>query len=278
MLLYSLREKMGNLTATQRKIARFILDYPSEAAFLTATQLGDRLGVSQSTVVRFAAQLGFAGYPQMRAALKDVIMEKLTTKDRLKSYSEEESEGNICLHALHDDLEALTRTIEDFDAVSIDKVSQAIVEADHVYIVGHLSSRSLAYFLWYYLVWFFPNTHLVDKTLANELFVNATEKSLAIGISFPRYTRWTVETLEFAKKTGMHTAAICSGHDSPLADVSDVVVSVPWKPLSFIDSFTAPMSVINCLLLNTARIMGPSVQEKLAKLERMWKENQVYAD
>jgi len=278
MLLYSLREKMGNLTATQRKIARFILDYPSEAAFLTATQLGDRLGVSQSTVVRFAAQLGFAGYPQMRAALKDVIMEKLTTKDRLKSYSEEESEGNICLHALHDDLEALTRTIEDFDAVSIDKVSQAIVEADHVYIVGHLSSRSLAYFLWYYLVWFFPNTHLVDKTLANELFVNATEKSLAIGISFPRYTRWTVETLEFAKKTGMHTAAICSGHDSPLADVSDVVVSVPWKPLSFIDSFTAPMSVINCLLLNTARIKGPSVQEKLEKLEMMWKENEVYAD
>ncbi|MDN5336875.1 MAG: hypothetical protein PWR02_1901 [Synergistales bacterium] len=278
MLLYSLREKMGNLTATQRKIARFILDYPSEAAFLTATQLGDRLGVSQSTVVRFAAQLGFAGYPQMRAALKDVIMEKLTTKDRLKSYSEEESEGNICLHALHDDLEALTRTIEDFDAVSIDKVSQAIVEADHVYIVGHLSSRSLAYFLWYYLVWFFPNTHLVDKTLANELFVNATEKSLAIGISFPRYTRWTVETLEFAKKTGMHTAAICSGHDSPLADVSDVVVSVPWKPLSFIDSFTAPMSVINCLLLNTARIKGPAVQEKLEKLEMMWKENEVYAD
>jgi DNA-binding MurR/RpiR family transcriptional regulator len=278
MLLYSLREKMGNLTATQRKIARFILDYPSEAAFLTATQLGDRLGVSQSTVVRFAAQLGFEGYPQMRAALKDVIMEKLTTKDRLKAYGEEEPEGNICLHALHDDLEALTKTIEGFDAVSVEKASRAIVGADHVFIVGHLSSRSLAYFLWYYLVWFFPNTHLVDKTLANELFVNATEKSLAIGISFPRYTRWTVETLEFAKKTGMHTAAICSGYDSPLADVSDVVISVPWKPLSFIDSFTAPMSVINCLLLNTAMIMGPSVQEKLAKLERMWKENQVYAD
>jgi len=278
VLLCTLRERMADLTATQRKIARFVLDYPSEAAFLTATQLGDRLGVSQSTVVRFAAQLGFAGYPQMRAALRDVIMDKLTTKDRLKSYSEEEPEGNVCLHALHDDLEALTRTIEDFDAVSIDKVSQAIVEADHVYIVGHLSSRSLAYFLWYYLVWFFPNAHLVDKTLANELFVNATEKSLAIGISFPRYTRWTVETLGFAKASGMRTAAICSGHDSPLADVSDVVVSVPWKPLSFIDSFTAPMSVMNCLLLNTARIMGPSVQEKLAKLEKMWKENGVYAD
>ncbi len=278
MLLYGLREKMGDLTATQRKIARFILDYPSEAAFLTATQLGDRLGVSQSTVVRFAVQLGFEGYPQMRAALKDAIMDKLTTKDRLKSYSEEEPEGNICLHALHDDLEALTKTIEDFNPASIEKASQAIVAADHVYIVGHLSSGSLAYFLWYYLVWFFPNTHLVDKTLANELFVNATERSLAIGISFPRYTRWTVETLGFAKKTGMNTVAICSGYDSPMADVSDVLISVPWKPLSFIDSFTAPMSVINCLLLNTARIMGPSVQEKLAKLEMMWKENEVYAD
>jgi DNA-binding MurR/RpiR family transcriptional regulator len=87
-----------------------------------------------------------------------------------------------------------------------------------------------------------------------------------------------VETLGFAKTSGMRTAAICSGHDSPLADVSDVDVSVPWKPLSFIDSFTAPMSVMNCLLLNTARIMGPSVQEKLAKLEKMWKENGVYAD
>lgn len=278
LLLQILKEKMPELTTSQRKVAQFIMDTPNEAAFLTATQIGKRMGVSQSTVVRFATQLGFEGYPQMRAALQDVIMERLTTRDRLRSYNENKPAENVCLHALHDDLDALSKMIEDFDASAVEKVSKAINEADQIYLIGHLSSRSLAYFMWYYLVWFFPNTHLVDKTLANELFVNATAKSLVIGISFPRYTRWTVETMKFAKKSGLRTAAICSGYDSPFAGVADIIVQVPWKPLSFVDSFTAPMSMINCILLTTARLKGPSVQEKLSKLEKMWKENMVYAE
>ena len=115
-------------------------------------------------------------------------------------------------------------------------------------------------------------------TMINEKFVNATEQSLLIGISFPRFTSWTVDTLRYARENGIRTASITSDETAPLALYSDIVISAPWHPISFIDSFTAPMSVVNCIILATAQIMGPEATEKLEKLERMWKENQVYVE
>lgn len=278
MLLERIREKLPELTAGQAKIARFLLQNTKDAAFITASQVGQKVGVSESTVVRLAASLGYPGYPEMRNALQEVLMERLTTMDRLRKYGDAGESSDLCLQALNDDLRTLSQTISEFHSQDIERLSGAILKADHIYIVGHLSSRALAYFLWYYLLWFFPNTHLIDMTISSEAFVNATKDSLAIGISFPRYTRWTVETLKYAKKQGVRTASITSDYSGPMAEWSDIVVTVPWNPLSFIDSFTVPISVINCIILNTAQALGGEVHDKLEKLEKMWLENSVYAD
>ncbi len=279
MLLETIREKLPLLTAGQSKTAKFLLQNTREAAFMTASQVGDRVGVSESTVVRLAVRLGYPGYPEMRNALQDVLMERLTTMDRLRKYGESGEAANLCLKAFNDDLQTLSQAISEFHSRDVERLSEAILAADHIYIVGHLSSRALAYFLWYYLLWFFPNTHLVDITFSNEAFVNATPKSLTIGISFPRYTRWTVEALRNAKKQGLVTAAISSDYTGPLAEWSDIVVTAPWNPLSFIDSFTAPMSLINGVILYVAQSLGEdTVHEKLEKLEKLWLENNVYAE
>lgn len=279
MLLDRIQEKLPQLTNSQRKIATYILQNAQDVAFMTAGQIGQKLGLSESTVVRLAATLGFSGFPEMKAAIKDVVVERLSTLERLEDY-EEEAEGinKLCFHALKDDYDTLARTMTEIMPQNIEKLAKTIVEADQIFVVGHLSSKALAYFLWYYLSWFFPNTHLFEMTLANEKFVNATDKSLVIGISFPRYTRWTVETLRFAKESGIQTASITSDYSGPLAMYSDTVITVPWKPLSFIDSFTAPMSIVNCVILATAKVMGPEAHDKLKKLEKMWEDNNVYAE
>lgn len=279
MLLNRIKEKLPQLTNSQRKIATYILQNAQDVAFMTAGQIGQKVGLSESTVVRLATTLGFRGFPEMKIAIKNVVVERLSTLERLEDYGEETDEGisKLCFHALKDDHDTLARTMTEIMTQNIEELAKKIVQADQIFVVGHLSSKALAYFLWYYLSWFFPNAHLFEMTLANEKFVNATDKSLVIGISFPRYTRWTVETLRFAKESGIQTASITSDYSGPLAMYSDTIITVPWKPLSFIDSFTAPMSILNCIILATAKVMGPEAHDKLKKLEKMWENNDVYA-
>lgn len=277
MFLEEIQGKIPLLTNGQKIVIKYILQNPQEVVFMTASQIGRNVGVSESTVVRAATALGFSGFPEMKNAIKDFVFEKLSTLERLENY-EKEADGvnKLCLHALQDDYNTLNRTMSKIIPENIERLAHKIVQADHIYIVGHLSSKSLAYFLWYYLSWFFPNTHLFEMTLANEKFVNATNRSLVIGISFPRYTRWTVETLKFAKELDIKTASITSDFLGPLAKYSDIVITVPWKALSFIDSLTSPMSVINCIILTTARVLGTEATDKLKKLEQLWEENSVY--
>jgi len=277
MFLEEIQGKIPLLTNGQKIVIKYILQNPQEVVFMTASQIGRNVGVSESTVVRAATALGFSGFPEMKSAIKDFVFEKLSTLERLENY-EKEADGvnKLCLHALQDDYNTLNRTMSKIIPENIERLAHKIVQADHIYIVGHLSSKSLAYFLWYYLSWFFPNAHLFEMTLANEKFVNATNRSLVIGISFPRYTRWTVETLKFAKELDIKTASITSDFLGPLAKYSDIVITVPWKALSFIDSLTSPMSVINCIILTTARVLGTEATDKLKKLEQLWEENSVY--
>jgi DNA-binding MurR/RpiR family transcriptional regulator len=275
MLRKLVAEKMQNLTPGQQETARFLLENPKEAAFLTAAQIGERVGVSESTVIRFASALGFDGYPGLRAAVKDLLMERLSTLERIGEYSAQEA-GSLFHKAIESDMDSLGSARAAVDVEAIERLGVEIAGAESVFIAGHRSSKALAYYLFYYLSWFFPAVELLEPETALEKITGAGRKALVIGISFPRYATWTVQMLKYARKNGLKVAAVTNDYSSPLAAPSELVVTVPWNPLSFIDSFTAPISVINCIILAAARTLGDDARNKLAELEELWKENGVY--
>lgn len=275
MLKKRIAENMKNLTPGQQKTARFLLEKTKEAAFLTASQLGEKVGVSESTVIRLASALGFDGYPALRMAVQDLLMERLTTLERIGEYSEQET-VSLFYKAIESDIDSLNGVRSTLDAVAIERLGMEIAKAKSILVVGHRSSRALAYYLFHYLSWLFANVELLDLETAVEKVTNADKETLVIGISFPRYTTWTVNILKYAQKRKLKVAAITNDYSSPLALSSELVITAPWNPLSFIDSFTAPISIINCVILAAARAIDEDMREKLAELEEIWKETNVY--
>lgn len=275
MLKKRIAENMKNLTPGQQKTARFLLEKTKEAAFLTASQLGEKVGVSESTVIRLASALGFDGYPALRMAVQDLLMERLTTLERIGEYSEQET-VSLFYKAIESDIDSLNGVRSTLDVFAIERLGMEIAKAKSILVVGHRSSRALAYYLFHYLSWLFANVELLDLETAVEKVTNADKETLVIGISFPRYTTWTVNILKYAQKRKLKVAAITNDYSSPLALSSELVITAPWNPLSFIDSFTAPISIINCVILAAARAIDEDMREKLAELEEIWKETNVY--
>ncbi|MDT8284257.1 MAG: MurR/RpiR family transcriptional regulator [Thermovirgaceae bacterium] len=277
MLGERIAEKMPALSPGQQSIAKYILGNPRDAAFLTAFQLGEIVGVSESTVIRFAAVLGYSGYPEMRSAVREILMERLSTLERLREY-DEPGGAHYFFRAIDEDIKTLSAAQASLDTRALEELGSMVAAADQVLVAGQRSSRALAYYLWYYLSWLFPNIHLLDPDSAIEKVINASPKSLVIGISFPRYTSWTVEVMRHSHMCGIPTASITNDYSSPLATWSNIVIPVPWNPISFIDSFTAPISIMNCVILGAARVLGSAVQQRLEILERTWGENEVYVN
>lgn len=277
MLRKLIADRMHDLTPGQQETARFILENPKDAAFLTAAQIGERVGVSESTVIRFASALGFDGYPGLRTAVKDLLMERLSTLERIGEYSAQEA-GSLFHKAIESDMDSLSSARATVDVDAVERLGEAIAHAESVFVIGHRSSRALAYYLFHYLSWLFPTVELLDSETALEKITGAGRKTLVIGISFPRYTTWTVQMLKYAREKDLKVAAVTNDYSSPLAAPSELVVTVPWNPLSFIDSFTAPISVINCIILSAARELGVDTRKKLAELEKIWKETGVYQE
>jgi Transcriptional regulators len=232
--------------------------------------------VSETTVLRLAHLLGFSGYQEMRSTMANLLMNHLSTLERLKDY-ESAQEYDFFERAIRKDLKTLTLALSNISSKDLNRLGEAMAKADAVYLAGYRSSFSLTYYLSFYLSWILPNVKNVSLDMPFEMLANAPSGSIVLGISFPRYSSWTVQVLETAAKLGLTTAAVTDNLASPLAQ-QNYVLSVPYKPVSFIDSFAAPMSVLNCLILSVAQHLGENVTEKLGMLERRWREDEVYTN
>jgi len=275
LLKKKIENNIGIMSAGQKKVAKYIFEKPLEASFLTASEIGNRAGVSESTVIRLASALGYNGFPQLKTAIQHHVMEHLSTIERHKDY-EKDHEENFLERIIDSASTTLSLTKVQVQREAIKNLASKIINAPSVFIVGNKSSYALAYYLSYYLSWFMSGINLLDSHMAYESIVSADKKTLVVGISFPRFSRWTVNVLSHARNEGLSTAAITNDFSSPLAEVSDSVLSVPWNPVSFIDSFTAPLCVINALLLTITHDMGTQTDDQLEKLEIMWKEQKIY--
>lgn len=263
----------------QRVIAKYILNNYDKAAFMTAGKLGRIVGVSESTVVRFAAELGYDGYPSMRKALQEMIRNRLTSVQRIEVAKSMIDDTDLVKSIIGSDMQNLQATLDLLEHDSFNKLVDSIVEAKSIYIVGMRTSTSLATFLGLYLNLLRDNVNVVHDTAASEIYeqiIRITAGDLFIGISFPRYSSHTVDAMQFAKKMGAKTAAITDSSASPLNGIADVCLHAKSDMVSFLDSLVAPMSLINAIIVAVGIRNKERVSETFERLEKIWSEHDVY--
>ena len=278
-LIKNIQDNLDDLSKGQKLIANYIINHYDKAAFMTAAKLGEIVGVSESTVVRFAIQLGYDGYPKLQKVLQELIKSKLTSLQRIEVSSNRINDENILKSVLHSDMEKIKMTMEEISQDTFNNVVEAILNAKKIYILGVRSSAPLASFMGFYFNLIFDNVRLVHTTSVSEMFeqiIRASEGDVVIGISFPRYSKRTIKAMQFVKNQGATVVAITDSIESPLSTYSDFSLVARSDMASFVDSLVAPLSVINALIVALGMRRKNDVYELFERLERIWDDYQVY--
>ena len=281
-LLKIIDEKMSGLSKGQKRIANFLKEHYDNAVYLTASKLGEIAGVSESTVVRFAIELGFDGYPKLQEALQELVKNELTASQRMKVSSDRiaKTDKHILKTVLESDSARISATLENINQREFDEAVDYIVNAKRVYIVGGRSSSALSHFFDFYLNLKRDNVINASTGAVTETFEHIfriEEGDLLIGISFPRYSNKTVKAMEYAYNQGAKTIAITDGKFSPMVKSATVGLIARSDMVSFVDSLVAPLSLINAILVSISMNRKDKIVDSLDKLERMWGEYQVYS-
>lgn len=280
-LLGELKQRYNQFSKSQRRIADYILEHYSKAAYLTAARLGQQAQVSESTVVRFAFELGFDGYPALQAALQETVRSKLTSLQRMEVAGDRQEEGEPVLdQVLNKDVEQIYRTLEQTDRAAFAGAVESIHQAKTVYLLASGSAAFLAGFLNFYFRLVLPNVRLIQSASASELFeqiLRVGKGDIVIGISFPRYSKKTVNALRYARKNGAQVVAITDSEFSPLAAQADYLLLARSDMVSFADSLVAPLSLINALIAAVGQRRQEETRRVFDRLEEIWAEYDVYA-
>jgi len=274
-----LQQKAPSFSKGQRLLARYITESYDKAAFMTANRLGKTVGVSESTVVRFAVELGFDGYPSMQKAMQDMVLNRLTSVQRLGVASDRIGNQDVVSMVLQSDSEKLRQTAELLDRDDFHAAVEAIGKAKRIYILGARSAAPLASFLGYYLTFMFNNVHIVTASGASEMFeklIGADSEDVVIAFSFPRYSAATVKGAQYCRTTGATVIGFTDSRLSPLGQHCDHVLLAKSDMVSIVDSIVAPLSVINALLVAVASGREQSLTKTFDALERVWEEYNVY--
>ena len=278
-ILHIIESSMSGFSKGQKRIAAYILENYDKAAFMTASKLGRLVGVSESTVVRFASELGYDGYPSMQRALQEMIRSRLTSTQRIKAAGDMFSGQDVLGAVLQSDIEKLREVVGGAVRKDFDDVVNRIQNARHIYILGARSSTFVAGYLYFYLHLLFENVTLVQTTAAGEIFEQLFRigpEDVLIAISLPRYSKVTVNTVKFAQARGASIIAVTDNELSPVYQMSDAALLAPCEMISFVDSMVAPLSLMNALLVALAARMGTDVSTTFAELEDIWNEYGVF--
>ncbi len=275
-----LQEKELTFSKGQKRIARYITEEYDKAAFMTANRLGKTVGVSESTVVRFAVDLGFDGYPSMQKAMQEMVLNRLTSVQRIEVANNRMGGQDVVSLVLHSDMEKLRQTGEVLDRKEFGAAVSAILNAKRVFILGVRSTAPLANFLGYYLNYMFRNVHVISSLGTVEMFeklVGIGPEDVLIAFSFPRYSSSTTKGANYCRSTGATVIGITDSRLSPLGENSDHVLIAKSDMLSLVDSLVAPLSLINALIVAIAARKEKELAKTFEELERIWDEYDVYA-
>jgi DNA-binding MurR/RpiR family transcriptional regulator len=278
-LLQRMEREMDSFSKGQRQIATYIINHYEKSAYMTASKLGAAVNVSESTVVRFAIELGFAGYPEFQRAMQNIIRNRLKSFQRIEVTNHLIGGGDVLEKVLTSDVDKIKHTLDTIDREAFDGAVDQLIAAKNIYVFGVRSSFALATTLSYSLRMVFDNVHLIQSTSGSEVF----EQMLGIGpddvliaISFPRYSKRVVNAVEFAHRAGAEVVALTDSAAAPIAAYANQLLTAQSDMASFMDSLVAPLSIINALIVALSRKRQDDVTERLRKLEQIWEDYEVY--
>jgi len=278
-VLQLIQSNMSSFSKGQKRIAAFIQESYDKAAFMTASKLGKTVNVSESTVVRFAAELGYDGYPAMQKALQEMIRNKLTSIQRIEVANDRYGDHDVLSMVMQSDIEKIRMTLEEASRSDFSGAVDAIVEAKRIYILGVRSSVAVSSLLGFYFNLIFDNVVQVHSNSASEMFeqlLRVGEGDVVIGVSFPRYSRRTVQAMQFAQDRKAKVIAITDSALSPLAATATHTLLAKSDMASFVDSLVAPLSLVNALIVAVGRKKKEDLSRTFETLEEIWDEYEVY--
>ena len=278
-IISRINELYSNMSKGHKRIAQYITEHYDQAVFMTAAKLGSELGISESTVVRFAAGIGYEGYPEFQKALEEWVKGQLNSVQKMGVKYGGSSQSEIVTSVLSADIEKIQDTIANLDSNAFETAANTILEAENLYIVGLRSCEPLARFLHFYVNMIRGNVYLISTTSVTEMFeqmIRINENDAIIGISFPRYSMRTLKAMEFANDRNAKVIAITDNIHSPMNLYSSCNLFARSDMVSIVDSLVAPLSLINALVVELCLKCPDAVKENLEMLEETWNNYQVY--
>lgn len=278
-LIAHITRQMPKFSKGQRLIASYILEHYDTAAYMTAYALGEAVGVSESTVVRFATELGFSGYPRLQEAMQELVRSKLTSVQRVEVTRARMRDDEVLENVMSYDMANIRKTLAELDPAVFDAAVEALVQARRVYIFGAGSCRALANFLAYYLKLLLPDVRLIaavgETEILEEMFPINQDDAI-IGLSFPRYSSRAVKALHFAHSRGAQVIAVTDTQRSPIADFATYLLLAHSDMATIVDSLVAPLSIINALTVAISLKRMEANRATLTELESLWETYHVY--
>ncbi len=274
-----LEENYDSMSKSHKRIATFIRENYDQAVFMTAAKLGAALGISESTVVRFAMAIGYDGYPEFQEDLVDCVKKKLNTIQKMDAKYGRSTQSELLTSVLTADIEKIQDTIKTLDPQAFDTAIETILQAKNIYVMGLRSNQPLAAFLHFYLNMIRPNVVLLNTSSVTETFeqmIRINEEDCFIGISFPRYSMRTLKAMEFANDRNAKVIAITDSQHSPMNLYSSCNLFARSDMVSIVDSLVAPLSMINALVVALCLKSPQEVKRNLETLEETWNNYQVY--
>ena len=274
-----LQERQPTFSKGQRLIAKYITQDYDKAAFMTANRLGKTVGVSESTVVRFAVDLGFDGYPSMQKAMQEMVLNRLTSVQRIEVANNRIGDQDVVSMVIHSDMEKLRQTNETISRDEFASAVNAILRAKRIFILGVRSAAPLADFLGHYLNYMFPSVHVITGCGTSEMFekiVGIHSEDVVIAFSFPRYSSATTKGAQYCRSTGATVVGITDNRESPLGIFCDYVLCAKSDMVSLVDSLVAPLSVVNALIVAIASRREKELHRTFEALESIWDQYHVY--
>ena len=278
-ILMLIQEKFSTFSKGQKRIAKFITEEYDKAAFMTAAKLGQTASVSESTVVRFAMELGYSGYPAMQKAMQEMVLNRLTSAQRLEIANDRMSNQDVVATVLQSDADKLRQTAETINRDDFSAVISAILNAKHIYLLGVRSAAALANFAGYYLNYMFSNVKVITTSGGGEMFeqlVNVEKGDVVLAFSFPRYSTATIKGAQYCRSVGATVVSVTNSYGSPLAQCGDYVLVAKSDMVSFADSLVAPLSLVNALLVALSVGREAVLEKNFDTLERVWEEYHIY--
>ena len=277
-LISHIQSQYTRFSKGQKLIAQYILKNYDKVAFMTACKLGEAVGVSESTVVRFANALGYSGYPKLQDALQEVIKNKLTTVQRVDMVKEFNDDSAILKKIVKSDMDNIKDTLEEIDEKAFEEAANRILKAKRIYIVGMRSSFTIAQYLGFYLGIILDSVHVIrtDMGDAFEQVVKINEDDVLIAISFPRYSKKSYQIVSYAKEKGAHIVSLTDSPFAPVASFTDNLLLVKSNMVSFVDSLVPALSIANALIVSVGMKEKEDIKQHFDALEAIWEKYSVY--